>query len=155
MLAAGSLAALGHEELVAVRQGFQGRLSGSAMLVFNRADSGTLVKTILGDDQSPEDYVELHDDALGEVGNVLLLGLLASLGSLLKLTFDVTVPTVESIRVQHIFPVSRDALILLSHVNFGVQRINARGYFALVLGMGGFDDLRQIVQAFVREITGD
>jgi chemotaxis protein CheC len=101
--AANSIADLGLQELVAVRQTFEGRLNGQTMLVFNDADADTLMRAVLGDGFSEEEYAELRVDTLGEIGNVLLLGLLATIGSMLGLTFDVKIPTVESAQVGHVF----------------------------------------------------
>jgi len=153
--AASSIADLGLQELVAVRQAFEGRLNGQTMLVFNDADADTLMRAVLGDGFSEEEYAELRVDTLGEIGNVLLLGLLATIGSMLGLTFDVKIPTVESAQVGHVFPPGEERVIMLIHVNFSVRQIEARGYFALVMGLGSFQSLRDIVGAFLAKVMAE
>jgi chemotaxis protein CheC len=153
--AANSIADLGLQELVAVRQTFEGRLNGQTMLVFNDADADTLMRAVLGDGFSEEEYAELRVDTLGEIGNVLLLGLLATIGSMLGLTFDVKIPTVESAQVGHVFPPGEQRVIMLIHVNFSVRQIEARGYFALVMGLGSFQALREIVGAFLTKVMAE
>ncbi len=153
--AARSITELGLRELVAVRQAFEGRLNGQTMLVFSDADADTLMRAVLGQGFSEEDYAALRADTLGEIGNVLLLGLLATIGSMLGLTFDVQIPTVENSKVGHVFPPGEERVIMLIHVNFSVRQIEARGYFALVMGLGSFQALREILGAFLQTLLAD
>lgn len=150
--AARSMADLGLDQLLAVRQAFEGRLSGQTMLVFSEADARTLANAVLGQDLSEQELLDLQADALGEVGNVLLLGLLATIGSMLGLTFEVAIPIVESAPVDEVFPANRERVIMLIHVNFSVRQIEARGYFALVLGLGSFAALREVLAAFLQDL---
>jgi chemotaxis protein CheC len=153
--AAQSLVTFNLESLIAVRQAFGGRLSGQAMLLFNALDAQTLVRAVLGEDYSQEDYDELHDDTLGEVGNILLLGLLSTIGSMLSLTFDVEIPTVEATHNGQVFHEDGGRVIMLIHVDFSVGEILTRGYFALALGLGSFEVLRDIVAAFIKDVIGE
>ncbi len=150
--AAASLTSFGGEALAVVRQTFAGKLSGQTMLLFSAADSQTLARAVLGDDYSEEDYDELRDDTLGEVGNVLLLGLLATIGSMLGVTFEVAIPTVAVLGAQEVFPVEDGRVVMLIHVDFSVRQIDARGYFALVLGLGSFAALHEIIRAFLADL---
>lgn len=151
--AAGSLAALRREQLIVVRQAFTGRLEGQAMLLLGPGDGETLARAVIGEGHASEDYLELRDDALGEVGNVLLLGLLATISAMLGVTFEVEIPTVEALRSDQVFPADR--VVLLIHVDFAVRHLGARGYFALVLGLGSFEALRDIIRAFLADLLTD
>ncbi|MFI5269515.1 MAG: chemotaxis protein CheX [Chloroflexota bacterium] len=138
---------LGHDRLVAVRQGFSGPLAGHTMLVFGEADSAVLARAVLGEAHAG-DYGDLTD-ALAEIGNVVLLGFLAMIGSMLSLTFEVTVPTVVTTQPPDLFPVDQEQVILVVYMNFNLRQISARGYFSLILSLGSFESLRDIVNAFV------
>lgn len=150
--AARSLVSFNQDRLIAVRQAFDGRLNGQTMLLFDEVDGRTLARAVLGDGYTEEEYSELHDDTLGEIGNVLLLGLLATIGSMLGLGFNVAIPVVEAARSEEIFPSDKERVIMLIHVNFSVGRINARGYFALVLGLGSFAALREVLNVFLADL---
>lgn len=150
--AANALAGFRREILIAVQQAFEGRLSGQTMLLFNIRDGQTLVRAVLGEGYSEEAYTELQDDTLGEIGNVLLLGLLATIGSMLGLTFDVAIPTVRAARTEQVFPAYDERVVMLIHVDFSVGQINARGYFALVLGLGSFAALREVIGVFLTDL---
>jgi chemotaxis protein CheC len=143
------------ERLIAVRQAFEGQLNGQAMLLFSALDAQILVRAVLGDDFSEEQYAELHDDTLGELGNVLLLGLLSKIGSMLGVTFDVEIPIVAATHNSQVFPDDAGRVIMLIHVDFTIGKIATRGYFALALGLGSFDVLREIVAAFIKDVVGE
>lgn len=147
-----SLAGFGGEPLTVVRQAFAGRVSGQTMLLLAPVDGRTLARAVLGDGYSEEDYADLQDDTLGEVGNVLLLGLLATIGSMLGVTFEVAIPTVSLLGPHEVFPAEEGRIVMLIHVDFSVRQIDARGYFALVLGLGSFAALHEIIRAFLADL---
>lgn len=150
--AARALTSFGDEALTVVRQTFAGQLNGQTMLLFTSKDGQTLARAVLGDGYSDEDYAELQDDTLGEVGNVLLLGLLATIGSMLNVTFEVAIPTVAVLAADEVFPAEDGRVVMLIHVDFSVRQIDARGYFALVLGLGSFAALHEIIRAFLADL---
>lgn len=150
--AARALVSFSGEALTVVRQDFAGRLNGQTMLLFSPLDGATLARAVLGDGYSEADYAALQDDTLGEIGNILLLGLLATIGSMLGLTFKVTIPTVSILVADALFPDEGGRVVMLIHVDFSVRQINARGYFALVLGLGSFEALHEIIRAFLADL---
>lgn len=147
-----ALASFKGEALTVVRQEFSGRLNGQTMLLFSPDDGNTLARAVLGEGYSEKDYADLLDDTLGEVGNVLLLGLLATIGSMLGVTFKVAIPTVSILVADELFPAEDGRVVLLIHVDFSVRQINTRGYFALVLGLGSFEALHEIIRAFLADL---
>jgi len=106
----------------------------------------------LGEGYSDDDTVGLRDDTLAEIGDVLLLGLLATIGSMLGVTFKVAGPTLSSLLAGELFPAENDRVVLLIHVDFSVRQINTRGYFALVLALGSLEALREIIRAFLTDL---
>jgi chemotaxis protein CheC len=150
--AVSSLLAFAGEALTVVRQDFAGRIEGQTMLLLSPVDGQVLARAVLGNELAEPDYADLQDDALGEVGNVLLLGLLSTIGSMLGITFQVAIPTVAALDPGEIFPRGDEQVVVLIHVDFSVRQINARGYFAVVLGLGGFAALREILRAFLADI---
>ncbi len=78
--AAERVAAVGGDRpCVAVKQYFRGRFSGDALLIFPERDGLELVRAILADALPLEAMTELEQDALVEVGNVVLNASLSSI----------------------------------------------------------------------------
>lgn len=153
--AEGAAQALGRfngQSLTTVRQEFAGRLNGRTMLILSPGDGATLARSVLGEGYDEKDYADLRDDTLGEIGNVLLMGLLATIGSMLGVTFTVAIPTVSALGSDALFPAEGGRVVMLIHVDFSVRQIDARGYFALVLGLGSFGALHEIIRAFLADL---
>ena len=77
---------------LSVLQDFQGGLSGRAMLAFPRR-SGIELGKMLGEVDSPQE--ELSIDLIGvleEVGNIVLNGVLGTVGNMTSLTIEYSVP---------------------------------------------------------------
>src|SRR5690242_11444532 len=70
-------------KLVAVQQSFEGPFSGRALLIFPEAHSLELVRSIVGDEHSLEDIIDLEHEALAETGNIILNGCLATIANVL------------------------------------------------------------------------
>src|SRR6185436_18663266 len=60
----------GTSKLVGVQQSFEGPFSGRALLIFPQTQSLELVRSIVGDEHTLEDVIDLEQEALAETGNV-------------------------------------------------------------------------------------
>jgi chemotaxis protein CheC len=85
--------------LIAVRQGFQGEFSGSALLIFPGKNSLELVRAVAGGHLSLEDILELEQEALAEIGNVILNGCMATIANLLQRRLTISLPESRSIKL--------------------------------------------------------
>jgi chemotaxis protein CheC len=80
--------------LIAIRQAFQGEFSGRALLIFPEANSLELVRAVAGAHLSLEDIVELEQEALAEIGNIILNGCIATIANLLQLSLKMSLPEI-------------------------------------------------------------
>src|SRR4029079_4195454 len=82
------------KKLVAVQQSFEGPFSGRALLIFPEAQSLELVRSIMGDEHSLEDVIDLEQEALAETGNIILNGCLATIANVLQRTMRMSLPLI-------------------------------------------------------------
>src|SRR6187431_350657 len=82
------------KKLVAVRQTFEGPFDGKALLIFPQAQSLELVRSIVGDEHSLEDVIDLEQEALAETGNIILNACLATIANVLRRTMRMSLPSV-------------------------------------------------------------
>jgi chemotaxis protein CheC len=80
------------DQLIAVRQDFEGAFSGRALLIFPEANSLELVRAVTGGDLSSDEVREMEEEALLETGNIVLNGCLATIANILRKPLTVSLP---------------------------------------------------------------
>ena len=140
----------------AVRQGFHGDLVTDAILMFPAEQSLQLVQIMVGGQVPLEDLGEMEQEALAEIGNILLNSVVASLADSLELTLDGSLPEVELGVVSDVLLAEQDVDVpLLSlQVRFEIATRSIRGYLAFLLDMRSTGLLEERVAAFIRQLEG-
>jgi len=85
----------GDRRVSAVRQGFHGEIVTDALLMFPAEQSLQLVQIMVGDAVPLDQLGEMEQEALAEIGNILLNSVVASVGNALGIDFDGSLPEVE------------------------------------------------------------
>ena len=139
------------EDLVAVRQAFQGVFSGYALLIFPQANSQELVRAVSGGD--------LEQEALAETGNIILNGCMASIANMLQRPLTLSLPLVLRGDGATLFKgdgtVGDDGLVLFLYIDFSVRSHDIRGYIAMLLDLPSLAILRQVIGEFIVEMLGE
>ena len=143
----------GSSKLIAVRQSFEGPFAGSALLIFPAAHSLELVRSIVGEDQSLEDVIDLEHEALAETGNVILNACLATIANVLHQTMRVSLPTVVKGNGEALFDIQNgskaDSLVLFLYIDFTIKKRDIHGFIALLMDLPAIAALREIVRNFI------
>lgn len=155
-----AVARLGEREarrLVAVRQDFDGDLTGRALLIFPEAKSMELVRAVVGSEQPLEEIMELEQEALAETGNVLLNGCLGSIANNLQRTLHISLPEVVHGEGPEFFDLSHarvDDSVLFIYINFKVKLRDINGYIAMLLDFPSLVTLKDLLRDFIVRTTG-
>ena len=143
-------------KLVAVQQSFEGPFSGRAMLIFPQAQSLELVRSIVGEDHSLEDVIDLEQEALAETGNVILNACLATIANLLRRTMRMSLPSVVRGDGKTLFEVQQATaevdLVLFLYIDFTIKNRDIRGFIALLMDLPSIIALKKIVADFIEGI---
>ena len=142
--------------LIGVRQGFQGDFSGSALLIFPERNSLELVRAVAGDHLSFEDILELEQEALAEIGNVILNGCMATIANLLQRHLTISLPEIVTGSPEEIFKKSPGLLrdiVLFIHINFNLKGRELSGYLAMVMDVPSMEALKDLINGFIRRST--
>jgi chemotaxis protein CheC len=137
-----------NNRLVAVRQDFEGDITGRALLIFPEAKSMELVRAIVGSDLSLEDIMELEQEALAETGNILLNACLATMANNLQRTLKISLPEVvhgEGTELFDLTPGSKGGDVLFIYINFSVRFRNIEGYLAMLLDLPSLAILKELL----------
>jgi chemotaxis protein CheC len=141
-------------KLVAVQQSFEGPFSGKAMLIFPEKHSLELVRTIVGDDHSLEDVIDLEQEALAETGNIILNACLATIANVLRQSMRMSLPSVIRGDGTTLFPPQKegDNLVLFLYIDFTIKKRDIRGFIALLMDLPAITALKSVVKDFIEGI---
>lgn len=146
-------------ELVAVQQTFEGAFSGRAMLIFPEENSLELVRAVTGDELSPEELLDMEQEALAETGNVILNGCLATMANMLKQPLKMSIPQVRRGGGAELFRSPglevEEGLVLFLYINFSVRTRDLRGYIAMMMDMPSLSSLKDLLSEFIAQVVGE
>ena len=156
---AAALVQASSNKLVAVQQDFEGPFSGKALLIFPEAQSLELVRTVVGEEHSLEDVIDLEQEALAEIGNIILNACLATIANVLRHTMHMTLPTVVRGDGEMLFGVRSgqddDSLVMFLYIDFETKKRNIKGFIALLMDLPSIAALKAIVQQFIASVNGE
>jgi len=142
--------------LIAVRQEFKGEFSGCALLIFPGKNSLELVRAVVGDHLSLEDILDLEQEALAEIGNVILNGCMAAIANLLQRRLTISLPEILTGSAADLFekpPSLLRDVVLFIHIDFRLKGREMNGYLAMVMDVPSLEALKVLVDEFIRRST--
>ena len=149
---------MGDVETVAVRQHFDGCLTGEILLIFPERRSFELVRAMLGDQVPLEQLTDLEREALLEIGNIILNACLGSLANQLGLTLESSLPAYVRGSPASVLGGARaggdDELVLFLHVDFELLNRDISGYLAFIMDIASARAFIDAVRATVQRATG-
>ncbi len=131
-----------------VRLPFQGSIQGTAALVFPPDSAAHLVAALTGEEPGTPDLDSVRAGTLSEVGNIVINGVMGSLGNLLRLPLTYDLPTYLEGSPEHLLghPLAQaDPAMLLAHTRFAVRDLEIQGTIILVFEVQSFDALLDAV----------
>ena len=144
------------KKLVAVQQSFEGPFAGRALLIFPEAQSLELVRSIVGHEHSLEDVIDLEQEALAEIGNIILNGCLAMIANVLHQTMRMSLPSIVRGDGATLFEVdgatSGGQFVLFLYIDFNIKKRDVHGFIALLMDLPSIAKLKEIVHDFISGI---
>lgn len=145
--------------LVGVSESLMGVFEGTALFLMPEAESLPLVRAALPPGVLPEDAALLEEEALGELGNVVLNSALALVANLLGGGIDTGLPRVGRGTAGAILAACRagqgdaaDAVLLHIDLRASVQTVGGR--VVLVLDSNSMERLKATLDGFIGRTTG-
>lgn len=148
--------------LVGVSETLGGALDGAALFLFPEADSLPLVRAALPPDVPPEDAGLLEEEALAELGNIVLNSALALVANLLGQTIDTGLPVVRRGSAAAILAACRggggddgpdDGPAVLFHIDLRATAQTLGGRVVLVLDSGSMDRLKATLGGYIGRVS--
>jgi chemotaxis protein CheC len=147
------------KNLVAVHQIFEGDINGRALLIFPEAKSLELIRAVVGGDLSIEEIIELEQEALAEIGNIILNGCLATMANELRRSLKISLPEILHGESEKFFNLqSRHTpadSVLFIYINFALRNRDMHGYIAMLLDMQSIAALKGLLKGYIDRVSGD
>ena len=144
----------GDRRVSAVRQGFHGEIVTDAVLMFPAEQSLQLVQIMVGEAVPLEQLGEMEQEALAEIGNILLNSVVASVGDALGIAFDGSLPEVELGVLSDVLLANESVSepLLSLQVRFEIATRSIVGHLAFLLDMQSSGRLEAKVADFIRRL---
>lgn len=140
----------GIDQFSVVQLGFNGSFSGSAQLLFPTESAVNLVSVLTGEDKTSPDLDSLKISTLTEVGNMLINGVMGSIGNVLDRPLDYEVPYYAEEEIEQLLSQEQSldyGSVLLAPAHFYVKELEVQGDILLFFDVGSFKVLLEAIAA--------
>lgn len=146
---------LGNEfrQFSSVTQNFSGPFDAQAMLIFSEVNALEIVRLMVGPHMSIEELSEFEQEAMCEVGNIILNACMSSLADLLLISFDSTLP-------EHRFGDSNtieigqgdeDHMVVLLQVDMTISQQCIKGHILFLLSITSMCNLLSNLNQYLKD----
>ncbi|WP_247893714.1 chemotaxis protein CheX [Azospirillum endophyticum] len=135
----------GGQPVCAVRGAFTGPFTGEALLIFPERGMLALVGRLIPVDPAAEAPGEMEQDALTEIGNIILNGCLASLSNLIGGELSGTVPGYRAGEPAAVIGSATDP-VLFVRIDMALAAGDARGHALFLLDIASLDAFREAIR---------
>ena len=150
--AAAALTARTDDQLVAVGEEFKGSFSGSAVMVFPVSNSLELVRAVLPHMADLDEIIEMEQEALSEIGNILINSCLSTLANMLRQRITTSLPRVVGAAMDILTYGGADTdsdQVMIFHVDFMMKERGIHGFILIVMSVSSLMALRESVAALI------
>ncbi len=129
-------------DLACVQLEFSGSFGGTAALVFPPQSAVKLVATMTGEDPQAPYLTAVMAGTLNEVGNIVINGVIGTIGNIMNKPFDFSLPNYVEGRLQELLNLQQpgpDLTVLLIRTRFQIQDRQIEGNMFLIFELGSFD----------------
>lgn len=142
--------------LGSVQQKFKGPFNMSASLLFTEERALQIVQEMLGSQVQMEDLVEYEQEAMCEVGNIILNACLSAMADMLSISFESTLPEYSSdkpdVVIGRIIADVANPLVLILHMNMIIEKRRSQGTLIFWLSSSSLRELMLHLDQFLARI---
>src|SRR5450830_110720 len=148
---------LNSERFGAVHQTFTGAFEAEAILLFTEAHALEIVRDMMGSQISLEDLAEFEQEAMCELGNIILNACLSAMADMLNISLSSSLPTYamsspEEIAARLAEQGNDDSYILVLHVDLVLEKHHTEGHLIFLLSSTSLSKLISHIQQYLNNI---
>ena len=146
-------------QISGVAQQFHGMLLGKALLTFPSEKSLELVRLLLQDSVPMENLTEFEEEALLEVGNIIINAGLSSLADIFEDEITSDLPTFKNGSCSEVINSTDNkdysqTTVLYLQVDFSIELQNIKGYVIFLLNVESMENLTKSIDKYIANLTG-
>jgi len=147
---------LGHTNFGSVTQRFTGPFNADAILLFTEESAMEIVRDMMGSQLSLEELAEFEQEAMCELGNIILNACLSAMSDMLSIKMNSSLPSYSTGNPEEIINrelITADQLyVLILHINLRIERRQVAGYLIFLLSTSSLNKLKQHIDTFLKLI---
>lgn len=122
---------------------FSGPFEARSMLIFPERNALVIVANMLEENLSPEELAEFEQEAMCEVGNIILNACISALADLFEVEFHGGLPRHHYIdnSLISVFNVGEDEMVLILEIDLMVSQQRVEGDMLFLLGVNSLAEL--------------
>jgi len=144
------------DHLSMVSQEFSGPFDARAMLVFPEQNALLIVGQMLGGVVPPEQLGEFEQEAMCEVGNIILNACISALADLFRVEFQGTLPHYEHAERETLDlfgNISHDTpVILIVQIDLIIRQQSIQGHLMFLLSVSSLDELLRSINLYLETL---
>jgi len=153
--------AIDDETPSAIMQKFTGDFSGNAILIFPESSGMSLVRQMLQGMINPDNIQDLEEEALMEIGNIILNACFGQLGNLLSTDLDGALPNYLRSSPKEILnqtemaaQVTDDGQTMLIQVDFSFNDNKTKGFVMFTMNVDSLETFISKVDIYLKKLFG-
>ncbi|WP_151637304.1 chemotaxis protein CheX [Noviherbaspirillum aerium] len=143
--------------ICAIAQQFSGAFNTEAFLMFPEEKSLEIVRLMVGQSLSLEELSEMEQEAMSEIGNIILNSCMATLANASGRELQGSLPMYHVGTGDDILGQSGkqwDGVVMTLKIDFNIERHHIYGYVAFLLDLPALQDLTQYIDSYLASLTG-
>lgn len=147
----------GTKRICGISQHYEGAFKTEAILVFPEEQSLEIVRLMVGEALSMSELTEMEQEAMSEIGNIILNSCVGTLANIFGRELHGSLPSYHVGTGDEILSTSgatAEAVVLLLHIDFTLERHQIRGYVAFMLDVTAIHDLQVHVDEYLLRMVG-
>jgi chemotaxis protein CheC len=151
-----SIMALTSLKFGVVSQHFSGPFEAQALLLFTESHALEIVRDMMGSQMSIEELAEFEQEAMCELGNIILNACLSAMADMLHISLNSSLPDYKIASADDIFKSLHNSedqpFILVLHIDLSIEKRHSEGHLIFLLSSMSLRSLVQQIELFLGNI---
>ena len=145
------------ERICGVSQHYDGAFATEAILMFPEDKSLEIVRLMVGESVPLAELTDMEQEAMCEIGNIILNSCVGTLANIFQRELHGSLPAYHVGTSDEILTASGsepDAVVLMLHIDFVLEKHQIQGYVAFVLDLSALHDLKAQINQYIARAMG-